>query len=154
MLTDADYRAQADVRYALRRFLHVSEENARAAGVTPQQHLLLLIVRGHPSYPAVTITEIAERLQVRHHSASLLVDRAVRRGPPLLRREQDATDRRRALVSLTPEGEAILEQVTVANRSVLTDVEHTLVNLRAPLAHSRDARNGGEAGEAGDARGA
>ncbi len=154
MLTDADYRAQADFRYALRRFLHLSEENARAAGITPQQHLLLLAVRGHPSYPAVNITEIAEHLQVRHHSASLLVDRAVRRDPPLLCRERDATDRRRALVSLAPEGEAILEQVTVANRSVLTDVEHTLVNLRAPLMHPRDARNGGEAGDAGEARGA
>jgi len=160
MLTDADYRAQADFRYALRRFLHLSEENARAAGITPQQHLLLLAVRGHPSYPAVNITEIAEHLQVRHHSASLLVDRAVRRDPPLLCRERDATDRRRALVSLAPEGEAILEQVTVANRGVLADVEHTLVNLRALLDRSRDARNGGDAGDArnggdaGDARGA
>jgi len=121
VLTDADYRYQADFRYALRRFLHVSAENARAAGVTPQQHLLLLAVRGHPSYPAVTITEVAEYLRVRHHSASLLIERAVRRGakPPLLDRLQDATDRRRTLVSLTPEGEAILERITVANRAAL-----------------------------------
>lgn len=148
MLTDADYHAQADFRYALRGFLHASEENARAAGITPQQHLLLLVVRGHPSYPTVNITEIAERLQVRHHSASLLVDRAVRRAPPLLRREQDSIDRRRALVSLTPEGAAILEQVTVANQRVLTAIEHTLVDLRASLARSRDTDDASAAREA------
>jgi len=72
LLTDVDFRAQADFRYAMRRFLHFSEESARAAGITPQQHLLLLllVVRGHPSYPAVNITEIAEHLQVRHHSCA------------------------------------------------------------------------------------
>jgi len=131
LLTDTDYHAHADFRYALRRFLRVSEENARAVGITPQQHALLLVVRGHPSYPAVNITEIAEHLQVRHHSASLLVDRAIGRG--LLRREQDTTDRRRSLISLTPEGEAKLEQVTLANRRVLADIKRTLANLRDSL---------------------
>ncbi len=139
MLTDRDYRAQADFRYALRRFLHISEENARANGVTPQQHMLLLAVRGHPSYPAVNITELAEHLQVRHHSASLLVDRAVNRKVdgqprPLLRREQDPTDRRRALVSLTPTGEDILARVTTANRRILADLDDAIINLRDSLA--------------------
>ncbi len=141
MLTDADYRAQAEFRYAMRRFMHFSEESARAAGITPQQHLLLLAVRGHPSYPAVNITEIAEHLQVRHHSASLLVDRAVNRmvgqerqePAPLLYRVQDSTDRRRALVSLTPEGEEILACITAENRRVLADFERVLDNMRASL---------------------
>ena len=141
MLTDADFRAQAEFRYAMRRFMHFSEESARAAGITPQQHLLLLAVRGHPSYPAVNITEIAEHLQVRHHSASLLVDRAVNRKvgqerqepAPLLYRVQDSTDRRRALVSLTPEGEEILACITAENRRVLADFERVLDNMRASL---------------------
>ncbi len=141
MLTDADFRAQAEFRYAMRRFMHFSEESARAAGITPQQHLLLLAVRGHPSYPAVNITEIAEHLQVRHHSASLLVDRAVNRmvgqerqePAPLLYRVQDSTDRRRALVSLTPEGEEILACITAENRRVLADFERVLDNMRASL---------------------
>ena len=147
MLTDVDFRAQAEFRYAMRRFLHFSEESARAAGITPQQHLLLLAVRGHPSYPAVNITEIAEHLQVRHHSASLLVDRAINRkvdrkpAPPLLYRVQDSTDRRRALVSLTPEGEEILTYITDENRRVLTDFGSVLDNMRASLirAHQADS---------------
>ena len=75
LLGDTDYRDHADFRYAIRRFLRHSEKQARACGITPQQHMLLLIVRGHPSYPAVSIGEIAERLQLRHHSGSLLVER-------------------------------------------------------------------------------
>jgi len=89
------------------------------------------VMRGHLSYPAVNITEIAEHPQVRHHSASLLIDRAVKREPPLLRRDQDPVDRRRALVSLSPAGQDILERITVANRRVLADLDHAITNLRA-----------------------
>jgi len=120
-LADGDYRDQADFRCALRRFLRFSEEQARAAGITPQQHVLLLVVRGHQSYPEVTIGEIAEALQVRHHSASLLVDRCVRRG--LLHRRADTVDRRRALVSLTDQGQAVLDAITRANRQQLRHLE-------------------------------
>ncbi len=131
LLGDTDYRDHADFRYAIRRFLRHSEKQARACGITPQQHMLLLIVRGHPSYPAVSIGEIAERLQLRHHSGSLLVERGVKRG--LLRREKDAVDRRRALVSLTDEGERILACITQANRQELKALDDALFRLRGSL---------------------
>jgi DNA-binding MarR family transcriptional regulator len=137
LLGDMDYRDHADFRYAIRRFLRYSEKQARACGITPQQHMLLLIVRGHPSYPAVSIGEIAERLQLRHHSASLLVERGVQRG--LLRREKDAVDRRRALVSLTEEGERILACITQANKQELNALDEALFRLRDSL--SRALRN-------------
>ena len=124
LFTDRDYRDQADFRCALRRFLHFSEEQARMAGITPQQHLLLLIVRGHSSYPAVSIGEVADSLQIRHHAASLLVDRRVKKG--LLDRREDPDDRRRALVSLTPEGQRILDHITMANRRELGALEGNL----------------------------
>lgn len=132
-LGDSDYRDQADFRCALRKFLRFSEERAREQGITPQQHLLLLIVRGHESYPGVSIGAIAEALQVRHHSASLLVDRCVRRG--LLSRREDPNDRRRALVALTPDGEEILARITRANRSAIRSLEGALFrdSLRAAL---------------------
>lgn len=123
-MKDRVYRDQADFRYALRRFARYSELQARNAGITPQQHLLLLMVRGHPGYPHVSIGDVAERLQVRHHSASLLVDRTVQRG--LLDRKTDTDDRRRALVSLTPEGQAILDRITRANRAELGALEEKL----------------------------
>src|SRR5579864_5735887 len=73
-LTDSDFRDQAEFRAALRRFLRYSEEQSRVYGITPQQHLLLLAVRGHANYPNVSIGDVAEALRIRHHSASLLVD--------------------------------------------------------------------------------
>jgi len=145
VLTDADYQTQVALRYALRRFMRVSEDNARAAGLTPQQHLLLVAVRGHPSYPSVTIAEIAEHLQIRHHSASLLVDRAVTRmvnqqPAPLVVRVQDAVDRRVHLVSLTRDGEDVLTRITTENRRALAAFDGVFDDLHASLAMQIRAR--------------
>lgn len=140
VFSDSDYRDQADFRCALRQFLHYTEDRARAAGITPQQYLLLLIVRGHQAYPKVSIGDIADAMQIRHHSASLLVDRGVKRG--LLRREEDRIDRRRALVSLTREGQAVLDRVMVANRRELGQLEDVLWrdSFRTALKVVRDAK--------------
>ncbi len=121
---DSDYQDLADFRCALRTFMSFSERQARAAGITPQQHLLLLLARGHRSAPGVNIGELANSLQVRHHSASLLVDRCVKRG--LVERREDPTDRRRALVSLTPVGQEILDTVMTANRLEMGKLEASL----------------------------
>ena len=116
-IDDDDFRLQAGFRCAIRWFERFAEERARAAGITPQQHMLLLTVRGHPDYPAVPVKEIAERLQIRQHSASLLVERGVKRG--LLVRTPDPADRRRVLISLTDEGTGVLEAITRAIRREL-----------------------------------
>ncbi|MGH2443038.1 MAG: MarR family winged helix-turn-helix transcriptional regulator [Chloroflexota bacterium] len=123
-LADSDFRDQADFRAALRRFLRFSEDQARARGLTPQQHLLLLAVRGHAAYPNVSIGDVAEALQIRHHSASLLVDRCVRRG--LLERHEDPGDRRRALVHLTDAGQNGLDSITIANRRQIESLKGSL----------------------------
>jgi DNA-binding MarR family transcriptional regulator len=123
-LTDADYRDQADFRCALRKFLRFSEEQARAEGITPQQHLLLVIVRGHRSAPDISIGEAAEAMQLRHSSTSLLIDRCVKRG--LLQRRDDPSDRRKVTVRLTPVGEDVLERITRANRRQLGALEGDL----------------------------
>src|SRR5436305_13284515 len=107
---EQDYRDQADFRCGLRQFLRFAEEQAREAGITPQQHVLLAIVRGHDKYPSVMIGDIAEAMQVRQSSASLLVDRSVKRG--LLERGEDPLDRRRAILSLTPDARRILDTFT------------------------------------------
>lgn len=123
-LTDTEFQDQAEFRAALRRFLRFSEEQARRNGLTPQQHQLILAVRGHAHYPAVSVGAVAEALQIRHHSASLLVDRCVRRG--LLDRREDAQDRRRALLKLTDEGQARLDAITAANRRQMQTLKGSL----------------------------
>jgi DNA-binding MarR family transcriptional regulator len=114
---DSDYQSQAAFRHALRRFLHFSEEQARAHGITPQQHIALLSIRGQKTYPRVTVGDVAQAMQMRHHSASLLIDRCVKRG--LLDRQEDPDDRRRVMLSLTDEGQQVLDEITRANRKEL-----------------------------------
>jgi DNA-binding MarR family transcriptional regulator len=115
-LSDADYRALALFRRALRQFLRFSEDQARGAGLTPSQHQLLLAVRGAPSSPP-TIGEVADALQLRHHSTVELVDRAQAAG--LLEREADESDARRQLLRLTAKGEEVLAALTRVHRDEL-----------------------------------
>jgi DNA-binding MarR family transcriptional regulator len=105
-MTSAEFRALAEFRYQIRVFLNGSEETARNAGLEPQQYLLLLALRGLPLGRDASIRELAERMQLRHHSVVELVDRLERRS--LLRRERSRTDLRQVMVHLTPRGEKIL----------------------------------------------
>lgn len=133
-----NYRAMAEFRYQIRRFLRFSEQASRAAGLEPQQYQLLLAVRGMPGAEAPRIGDIAERLQIQHHSTVELVDRLVRRG--LIRRRRGESDRREVMLELTPRGEKILAELAMNHRAELRDMGQTLVAaLRKVL---RDVQNG------------
>jgi len=116
-LTPANFRALATYRYALRRFLHFSTEAARAAGLTQQQYQVLLAIKAAPRNKFLTIGEVAEQMQLRHHSAVGLVDRLVHRG--WLRRVADTADGRRVQVRLTVSGEKVLIKLAAAHRDEL-----------------------------------
>lgn len=105
-----DYQALAEFRYQLRLYLHFAEQIARSGGIEPQQHQVLLTVKGLPDEKKATIGEIAERLQIQHHSAVELIDRLVERG--LVERQRDESDLRRVLVHLTLQGEEVLERLS------------------------------------------
>ena len=109
-IDDADYQRLLEFRAGLRRFLHWSEEQAQAAGVSPAQHQLLLAIRGHPDSRGPTIGDVAEYLLLRHHSAVELVDRAVTAG--LVRRRQDRDDHRVVRLQLTARGAEKLRRLT------------------------------------------
>jgi len=115
-LSDRDYRSLATFRHALRRFEAFSEAAARGAGLTPAQHQLLLAVRGHPAPPPST-TDLAEMLQLKLHSATELAARTHARG--LLERGTDPTDARRAVWTLSPEGDEKLADLSLAHRDEL-----------------------------------
>ena len=100
----------ARFRYQLRRFLRFSEEAARACGVTPQQHQLMLGVAGFSEGGSATVSELAEFLQECNNSVVGLVERAAQSG--LVRRASGARDRRQVVVSLTPHGEKILADLS------------------------------------------
>lgn len=126
-LSKADYEAIANFRYAIRRFLRFSEQAARAAGITPQQHQLLLAIKGFPHREHATVSELAHRMQMRQHSIVGLIDRT--EALHLVRREQGKADRRQVFVYLTEEGEAILDRLTAQHRRELNTVRETLLNI-------------------------
>jgi DNA-binding MarR family transcriptional regulator len=130
-LSHNDYQALAELRYQLRRFLRFSEQAARSAGLEPQQHQLLLVIRGLPAEKQPSIVELAERLQLQHHSTVELIDRTVERG--LLERCRDTDDRRRVLIRLTRQGKEVLEQLTVLHRTELRSTGPDLVQALQAL---------------------
>ena len=115
--SQTDIRNLARFRYAIRKFLRTSDESARAVGLTPQHHQLLLGIAGFTGKGWATIGDLAEFLQVRHHSVVGLVDRAEAMG--LVRREINREDRREVLVSLTSDGSRKLRTLTELHRKEL-----------------------------------
>lgn len=130
-LTESDYRALAQFRHALRRFLRFSEEAARREGVTPSQHQLLLAIRGFAGTVPPSIADLAEQLQLRHHSTVELVDRAESSG--LVRRRTDRADLRRQLLSLTAKGARILDRLSQEHRDELQRFRSEAGRLLAEL---------------------
>ncbi|HTZ20848.1 MAG TPA: MarR family winged helix-turn-helix transcriptional regulator [Opitutaceae bacterium] len=111
-LRRSHYELLAAFRYALNRFLHFSQEAARRAGLTPQQHQALLTIKGFPG-GHVSVGDLAERLQLRHHSAVGLVDRLVDRR--LVRRVASRADRRRVEIRLAPRGAALIRRLSAVH---------------------------------------
>ncbi len=110
-LSKVEIEGVAALRYALRRFSRKTEIEARRIGLTPQQYFLLLAIKGFPGRETANITELAERLQVRHNAVIGLVNRAEERG--LVKREPNAPgeDRRVVQVRVTLAGEEMIQQL-------------------------------------------
>jgi DNA-binding MarR family transcriptional regulator len=133
-MTSAEFRALAEFRYQIRIFLNGSEEAARDADLEPQQYLLLLALRGLPLERPASIRELAERMQLRHHSIVELVDRLERR--LLLRRERSRNDRRQVIVHLTPRGDKILTRLAKQRIAELRTAAPALVRALTALIRS------------------
>ena len=118
-ITENEYQALGELRYRIRRFLQEGDVTAKQAGLEPQQYLLLLAIRGLPGVQEATISTLAERLSLRHHSTVELIDRMEMHG--YVKRIRGREDRRQVLVSLQPRGEKLLEKV----------VEQRIIELRA-----------------------
>lgn len=112
-LTEKQWRTLLSFRVALRRFLHWSETQAAAVGLTAAQHQLLVAIRGHPGKDDPTISDVAGYLVVRHHSAIGLVERAEALG--LVERHRDPDDQRLVRLVLTPLGHERVDALASAH---------------------------------------
>ena len=136
-LSSGDYRSLAEFRHQIRRFLHFSERAARRAGLEPTQHQLLLALKGLPQDVRPRIGEMAERLQIQHHSAVELVNRLETGG--FVRRQRGRQDRREVLVQLTSRGEKILRQLSLCHQDELRSQGPALLSaLERLLNHSKN----------------
>ncbi|MCU1465755.1 MAG: MarR family transcriptional regulator [Actinomycetia bacterium] len=135
---DDDYRRLLELRTGLRQFLHWSEQQATAVGITPAQHQLLLAIRGQVGGPAPTIGDVAESLLLRHHSVVGLVDRAVEAG--LVVRQVDPTDHRVVRLGLTALGARRLRQLSGVHLEELRRLAPRMRSLWSNLDQLDDGR--------------
>lgn len=142
-LTPRDYESLAEFRHHIRRFLRFSERAAREAGLEPRQHQLLLALKGLPVHVRPKIAEVAERLQIQHHSAVELVNRLEAAG--FVRRQRGSEDRREVHLQLTPKGEKVLRELSLHHRSelrsqgpaLLDSLEQLMSENRIPVPRKR-----------------
>jgi DNA-binding MarR family transcriptional regulator len=126
-LSDNDFSSLLAFRTELRRFNHWSESQARVVGLTHMQHQLLLAVRGHSDDRGPTITEAAEYLYLRHHSAVELVNRAEAGG--WVTRNRDPNDARVVRLTLTPKGDQAIDQLAETHLQELRRLAPLLEHL-------------------------
>lgn len=130
-LTRRQYERLFVFRTAMRHYLHWSAEQTRAAGLTPQQHQLLLAVRAHPGRTGPKIGDIATSLVLKHHSAVELVDRA--QALHLVRRTSDRRDRRIVRIRLTRKGGRLVDQLTEAHLEELRRIVPAFETIQREL---------------------
>jgi DNA-binding MarR family transcriptional regulator len=138
-LTLSDYESLAQLRYQIRRFVHFSEDAAREAGLEPRQQQLLLALKGLPRDVRPRIAELAERLQIQHHSAVELVNRLVAGG--YVRRRRTGEDRREVLLELTAKSERVLRNLALHHKHELRrqgpDLVRALKHVMGDVSDSR-----------------
>ncbi len=122
-LSKRQFEALSEFRYQLRRFLRFSEEAAKAEGITPLQYQLLLHVRGFPGRDWATVSELAERLQMKHHGVVALLTRCEEAG--LVCRRKSASDRREVEIHLLMLGQKRLERLAALHEAELRSLRAT-----------------------------
>jgi len=142
-----DYSNLLAFRTSLRRFQHWSQSEARAVGITPAQHQLLLAIKGHAVLEGPTVGDLAGYLMLRHHSTVELIDRAEAAG--LVERWGDNADGRVTRVRLTAIGEERLEQLAAAHLNELRQLAPILDEL---VAHWSGSAQGADRGDSHQAR--
>jgi DNA-binding MarR family transcriptional regulator len=138
-MATAGFQQLAAFRYRIRHFLHFSEEAARHSGLEPQQHQLMLAIKGLPDGMRPTVTTLSLRLCLRHHSTVELINRLVERGAAV--RKPSDQDRREVLVELTPHGEELLQKLSVLHWQELQNSGPALSAALHEILYPTPARN-------------
>ena len=128
---EAEYRALADFRYHIRRYLDFSDQAAKKAGIESKQYQLLLAIRGLPEEIEPTVGTLAQRLGLRHHSSVELINRA--EANQLVKRSRNGA---RVLVKLTDKGQRVLSRGVEERLQELRVAGPVLVEALQQLIHA------------------
>jgi DNA-binding MarR family transcriptional regulator len=120
-----DFETLATFRYQIRKFLRFSKDLLGAEDLTPDQYQALLAIRASSARGKLSIRELAEQLQVRHHSTVGIVDQLVRR--EAVAREVAPTDRRKILLALTEKGEEMIQRLAPPHRDELNRLSPEMI---------------------------
>ncbi len=124
-LSPEDYEALAELRYLGRKFLRFSKDLLRAkVGLNPEQYEALLAIKAFPG-KRLTISQLSERLQVKHHSAVNIADRLSER--KLIRRQAGEQDRRERHLELTDKGEKLIEELATVHYTELSNRREEMI---------------------------
>jgi DNA-binding MarR family transcriptional regulator len=125
LVNTAEVIRVAAFRAALRSFLSASEHLARASGLTSQQHLLLLMIKGAADgSEQATVSDLADRMKLAQNTVSELVQRTEQIG--LIDRERSPADARSTHLRLTPEGERRLTAAFTGHDSARTELRRAI----------------------------
>lgn len=130
MLKDEDFRTLAAVRAAIRGFAHFTEKVVQAAGLTPQQHQVLVSLRASED-GELSIGDLAKTLLLRHHSVSGLADRLEALG--LVDRARSKEDRRVVVLRLTDKARELMSSLSLTHRDELRRIRPLLISLLSEL---------------------
>ena len=124
-MTPEQYEVLAELRYLGRKFLRFSKDFLQAnCGLNPEQYEALLAITAF-SGTKLTISQLSERLQVRHHSAINIVDRLVAK--KLLTRNAATPDRRERYLELTPQGRALIAELAAVHHKELCERSNEMI---------------------------
>ncbi len=134
-VSKTEYEILSEFRYTLRRFIRFSEAAARRHGLTPQQHQALLAIKGFPGRDKVTVGELAERLQIKHHSAVGLANRL--EAQDLIVRSPAVSDRRKVYLALSPHGHTVIDKLSSLHQEELLKLVPQLRSLVTRISRLR-----------------
>lgn len=137
-ISPRQFRALAEFRYQIRSFLKFSELAAKAAGVEPQQHQLMLVVKAVEPESA-GISYLADRLHLRHHSVVGLIDRLETAG--MVKRTRSEKDRRSAEVRLTTKAGKVIGELSLHHRKELRSTIPALIHSLEHLLHEQESKH-------------
>lgn len=120
----------AQVRAELRAFAHFTEQVTSSAGLTPQQHQILLALRASDG-GSLTIGELATTMLLKPHSISGMADRLAALG--LVERVQAERDRRRVHLRLTKKAGDVLASLGEVHKAELRRIRPLLATLLSEL---------------------